>query len=513
MKLLLTGLLAITSCVNATTCDWPSVNNGFENLRTNPCEHTLNVHNVSQLTKVDEILFASAGVQAAPAIVNNVIYFGDTSGNVYARNANNLSQTYWTKNLGAGVDAPVTVSGNTLYVATGDIKLHALDIATGNELPGFPVVVDSNNLVGSDILAAPVVVDNIVIVPTCDGGSGNGPGFGTNVTPTNHQAINAFNATTGVKLWSTVVQPAPLGAQGGSFSTAAIDRNLHMMFIGTSNSDDQPTGKQTDALLALDYRTGHIKWSYQYTAGDAWGARYPSNPDADVGASPNLFNVKKKAAVGVHSKKGDYKAFERSTGKLLWQTNTVPNNYQFISFSAPGAAYDSTTGLIYVPVLIDNSNQPYQALTILSLNGNSGAGNIVNGINFGTCLCQITALDPDTGATVWVNTLPVVISGSLSAVNGVVYVTNWNGELRAFHGKTGAQLLLDNTTFSPFTFLSGATVVTNGKLYVTSGINGFPGGVTVFGLPSATNAPKKASKPVTARETQGKKPKVVKFTP
>lgn len=485
MKKLLTFLLAFSSTVYAT-CDWPSVNHDLFNTRSNPCETTLNRSNVGSLVVVDQLVLNPVTVQAAPAIVNNVIYFGDSSGTVHSRDANNLATVFWTRNLGASVDAPVTVANNIVYVVTSDCKLHALDAITGNEIAGFPVIVDPNNVVGVDLLAGPVVVDNIVIVPTADGSP---PPFGTDVTPSRHQSISAFNATTGAFIWRRVVQPAPFGAQGGSFSTAGIDTNLHLMFIGTSNSDDRPVSDQTDALLALDYRTGVEVWSYQFTANDAWGALYPCDPDADIGASPNLFTIKCKGknidVVGVASKKGDYKVFCRNNGNLIWENDTVPPGWNFISLSGPGGAYDATTGFVYVPVLIDNSGLPYQTLSILSLNGNAGASALLNGINFGSARTQITAINATTGKTVWVNSFPIVSSGSISAVNGVVYCTNWNGEVRALDGTTGTQLFLDNTTFGPFTFLGGATAITGGKLYVPVGINAVPtvGGVTVYGLP------------------------------
>lgn len=483
MKKLLLALMSLSTVAYAE-CNWPSVNHDLHNTRSNPCETTLNIQNVGTLVVKDSITLANA-VQGAPAILDGRLYFGDTGGTVYARHANDLSTVYWTKTLSGPVDAPVTVVGNVVYVATGDIKLHALDINTGDELPGFPVVVDPNNVIGADILAGPVVVDNIVIVPTVDG---TPPAFGTDVTPSRHQSISAFNATTGALKWRRVIQPLPLGAQGGSFSTAAIDSDLKRLYIGTSNADDIPVGDQTDALLCLDYRTGEEIWSYQFTADDAWGALYPCDPDGDVGASPNLFQINAHGqnvkVVGVASKMGVYKVFDRVDGTLIWENDTVPSGWHFISTTAPGAAYDQTTGYIYVPVLIDNTDEPYQALTILSSNGNTGASNILNSINYGSARFQITALDANNGNTVWKQAFPIIGSGSVSGVNGVVYFTNWYGEVYALNGYNGNVLFHDTTTFPPYTFLGAATAVANGKLYVPVGIYAVPGGgFTIYGLP------------------------------
>ncbi len=494
MKRFLFGLM----CLSATaygTCDWPSVNHDYNNTRSNPCEKILSRENVQNLVEVGAIPSAYQ-VQVCPIIVGNVIYFGDTGGFVRAYDATTLTQI-WEFNTGASIDAPVTFHDGIIYAANVAINLYALDAATGELQAGWPVVVDPNNVVGADILAAPVVVDGIVIVPTCDGVP---PAFGTDANPSRHQSISAFT-TTGALIWRRVIQPLPLGAQGGSFSTAAIDRKLHLMFIGTSNADDHPVGNQTDALLALDYRTGEEVWSRQYTKNDAWGALYPIDPDADIGASPNLFHVrrhgKKIPVVGVASKKGDYRVWERKTGKPVWKTKTVPHGWHYISFSGPGAAYDKSTGLIYVPTEIDNTANNFQLLTILGANGNTDAQFIeFVVIAFGqlgaspplqptgnTC---ITALDANTGKKVWQFKAPTIGSGSVTAANGVVYFGNWNGQIFALDGKSGKVLLFDNTTFPPFpnAILGGAFSIKDGRLYVPVGIGGIPipGGIHIFGL-------------------------------
>ncbi len=489
------GLMCFSATVYGT-CDWPSVNHDYKNTRTNPCERILSPENVANLVEVGAIPSAN-NVQVCPIIVNNVIYFGDTGGFVRAYNATTLTQI-WEFNTGASIDAPVTYHKGIIYAANVAINLFALDAATGELQAGWPAVVDPNNVVGADILAAPVIVDDIVIVSTCDGVP---PPFGTDTNPSRHQSISAFT-TTGALIWRRVIQPFPSGAQGGSFSTPAIDPKLHLMFIGTSNADNHPVSNQTDALLALDYRTGKKVWSHQYTKNDSWGALYPIDPDADIGASPNLFHIrrhgKKIPVVGAASKKGDYRVWKRKSGKLVWKTKTVPDHWHFVSFSGPGAAYDKSTGLIYVPVMIDNTDNNYQLLSILSYNGNASASYIVNTlISFGSLgssppiiptgnFC-VTALDANTGKKVWQFKAPTLGSGSVTAANGVVYFGNWNGQIFALDGKSGDLLFFGDSLLPifPFAVLGGAFSIVDGKLYVPVGIGGIPipGGIHIFGLP------------------------------
>lgn len=483
-------LLGFASAAQAA-CDWPLVNHDQQNTRYNPCETILNTSTVNGLVYQRQFVSPN-GIQIAPVIVNEILYTGDVSGNFYAIDANNFANILWQIALPGPVDAPPSVVDGTVYLTTGtgSVQLYALDALTGAVRPGFPVAVDPGIPAGrSDVLAGPVVVENIVIVPLCDGGS-----FGVDPAPTIHQTINAFDATTGAFLWRRVVQPLPYGPQGGSFSTASVDTDLHYLFIGTSNNDNEPVGKFSDALVALDYRTGKLQWSYQFTEGDAWGPLYPNDPDWDVGASPNLFTIRKHGkdidVVGVSSKRGIYRVFERKSGKKVWKSDTLPEGFVPVATTAPGAAFDPELNLIYVPMLIlDEATaavSPPGALTILQANGNSAASAILFNINFNIQKFQITALDADSGKIKWQTAIPGVGSGSVTAANGVVYFDNWRGEIYALSGKSGNIHWSNTTHFSLPTFLGGPITVHNGQLFVPSGINlgvPVPGTVTVFGLP------------------------------
>ena len=304
-KILLCALLGTASFAMAT--DWPVVNLDTQNSRFNSQETIITPTTVANLVPLDTFSTPN-GDQIAPIVVGDVLYTGDVSGNLFAVPVNNLSTPTWQVTLPGPIDAPPSLVNGVLYVATGtgDCSLYAINPATGATLAGWPVRIDPNiDVLHSDVLAGPVVAESYVIVPLVDGGAG------TNLTPTIHQTLNAFDATTGALKWRQVIQPEPFGPQGGSFSTASVDTKLKYIFIGTSNNDNAPVGDLSDALLAIDYTTGKVKWSYQFTKNDAWGPLYPNDPDHDVGASPNLFTIKYKGkntdVVGVSSKRGIYR--------------------------------------------------------------------------------------------------------------------------------------------------------------------------------------------------------------
>src|SRR5262249_8780920 len=116
------------------------------------------------------------------------------------------------------------------------------------------------------------------------------------------------------------------GAGVGIWSTPAVDRARGLLYVGSGNAYAPPTGPNADSILAINYRTGALKWSAQFTNPDVWSAGNPKGKDADVGASPNLFTVNGRDLAGAGDKAGVYHAVDRDTGKVVWQTRLTPGS-------------------------------------------------------------------------------------------------------------------------------------------------------------------------------------------
>src|SRR5262249_9710100 len=114
------------------------------------------------------------------------------------------------------------------------------------------------------------------------------------------------------------------GAGVGVWSTPAVDVARGMLYVGSGNTYAPPTAPLADSILAIEYATGRLVWSRQFTAPDVFSAGHPIGKDADVGASPNLWRSKGRALVGAGDKAGVYHALDRDTGAVVWETTLPP---------------------------------------------------------------------------------------------------------------------------------------------------------------------------------------------
>ena len=96
-------------------------------------------------------------VWAGPTLANNVLYFGDLSGNFYALNPSDGKELKSIKLNNAVVDSPV-VSGDSIYLTTESDTLYIINSGTYNL---------NSKVVGGVIYSTPVVIgDTILVSPT-----------------------------------------------------------------------------------------------------------------------------------------------------------------------------------------------------------------------------------------------------------------------------------------------------------------------------------------------------------
>ncbi|NGO76308.1 PQQ-binding-like beta-propeller repeat protein [Streptomyces sp. YC504] len=432
--------------------DWPGFGHDLANTRR-ANEWLLSPSNIKNLNA--KWTAAGAAVTSTPAVVDDVVYYSDFAGNLTARKADSGASIWQTKLNPAQLPGSPAVVGDTVYSAGYGGMVYAVDKKTGAKKWGTGIEPAPNALIWS----SPVVAGDTLII-----GSGSFQVFSP-ANPPFQGSVVGLDIATGAVKWRT---PVCTGTCTGVsvWSSAAVDTDLGLAYIGTGQAYSAPAGPMSDSLVAIDYRTGKIAWHHQYTPDDVFSDAAPYGKDADLGAAPNLFTINGRRVVGCGDKGGSYKAFDAKTGQLVWSRKLVEGT--------------QLGGIEHTTAYADN--------TIYAV-GNTEATATSRGDARPTA-ATLFALNATTGATKWQVDLPEGGFGGVAVANGVLYFTTWEGTLRAHSAATGHTLLSqyignpDGATLIEKGAAGGPTV-SGGRVYVGYGWTwgaSAPGGIRSLGL-------------------------------
>lgn len=508
-------LLLAGACSAALAADWPMFGVDARNLASQGAEVRLSPKTVGTLSP--KWTFTTAGdVSARAAVTGGVVYFPDWAGNLYAVKAANGAPV-WTKKIAdytgiANSNSRTTpaVAKGVVYVGTQEgAFLLAIKASTGELLwrtalePGDPFAI---------ISASPTVENGVIYTGVASTEEGAVAFIAGYPCCNGRGSVVAIDAATGQIKWKT--RTVPEGYSGGGVwgSNLALDTVSNTLYAGTGNNYAHPKdwaessqagvtygdciaggGKPAscnspnnlvDAVVALDARTGQIKWARSLTTwNDPWFPNVVNGsddwnvaciipfinptgcpaanvgPDYDFGSAPNLITYKgaggMKTIVGAGQKSGIYYALDPATGAVLWQTQVGPGST--LGGMEWGSASDGKR--IYVQVANLNGVQW----------GGGGAG-------------LWAALDPATGKIQWVTADPngAIALGPLAVANGVVFAPSMGGEpgmptFLALNAETGQVL---------WSYASGASVVAGAT--IADGVVYWGSGYAHLGIPGYT---------------------------
>ena len=242
---------------------------------------------------------------------------------------------------------------------------------------------------------------------------------------------------------------------GSAWSTPAIDTKTDTLYFGTGNPSPQMNdisrpgdNLYTVSLVALDIKSGKLKWHYQQVPHDLWGY--------DLASPPVLFDYRKNGktipAVGQASKLGWYYVHDRNTGELLIKTDAfVPQQNLF--------AKPTTAGTVLYPGILGGANWSPTALdeasqtsfvaaihspikyTLIDEPAKAGAPPIRYASSEPTKDPRwglLSAIDLASGKMRWqVKTEEPLIGGVLATQGGLVFTGEGNGHFNAYESGTG----------------------------------------------------------------------------
>jgi alcohol dehydrogenase (cytochrome c) len=440
---------------------------------------------------------------------NQLIAFQASTGKQLWKYEHDLSNTGLKTICCDVVNRGVALYEDKVYMATLDNRVVALDAKTGKVL--WNKELNAPDL-GYAMTLAPMILKGMVIVGV-SGGEYGARGF-----------IEALDAKTGKQAWKQYTVPAPNepggntwpeGAYktggGAAWLTGSYDAETDTLFWGVGNPGPwlatlRPGDNlYTDSVIAMDPKSGKIKWHYQYTPNDSWDY---DGTNETVLTDIDYEGTKHKALVSA-SRNGWFYAIDRTNGKLIYaekfahatsvsgfkdgKPQTDPAMRPGVDkevFTCPSflggknwwpISVDPQTHMAYVPTL-------HTCMTMKGGTVSYKAGLPFLGETFKVVADpenkdtwgSVQALDVNTGKQVW--RFPSALpwnGGMLSTAGGLVFSGSADGFLYAFDAKTG-KVLWKSPQMSSGVLGVPSTWKIGGKQYVAV-YAGWGGGVPIWG--------------------------------
>jgi PQQ-dependent dehydrogenase (methanol/ethanol family) len=368
-----------------------------------------------------------------------------------------------------GTNRGVALLRDKIFFVTDNAHLLALDRASGNLLWEAPMAPASNERHYYGGTMAPLVVNETVIVGVAGADQGI-RGF-----------IAAFKPESGALVWRRWTVPRrgepgietwqgkePITGGGSTWLTGSYDPSTDTLYWATGNpwpdedDRDRPGDNlYTNCVLALDAKTGDLKWHYQFTPHDV--------KDRDATEPNVLVDVTykgKPAKLLLHAdRNGFFYVLDRVNGKLLlakpflrrvdWASGIGPDGRPTVidargcpsdAANWDATAYSPETGLYYVMALEECVGKP-------------------TGYPDQTGQRFLRALNIETGDIVWEVPQPgparaKTWTGVLATAGGLLFYGQPNGGFTAADQRTGKTLWRFPTNVrmkaSPMTFALGA---------------------------------------------------------
>jgi alcohol dehydrogenase (cytochrome c) len=320
--------------------------------------------------------------EATPLVIDGIMYLTQAPNDVVAIDAR-TGRVFWIYRYKPAPDAKVccgavnrglAILGDTLFMATVDARLVAIDAVNGKPL-WIAKVADAG--AGYSMTLAPLVIKDKVIVGVAGGEYGI-RGF-----------LAAYEARTGKEAWRFYTIPGPgepghetwpaddSWRHGGApvWLTGSYDPELNLTYwgIGNPGPDWNPSQRKganlyADSAVALDPDTGKLKWYFQFSPNDPYdydSVQIPILADA-------LWDGRMRKLLLWANRNGFFYALDRTNGQFLsghpfvrmnWASGLDDSGKPMVTPQPPGTpvypgvqggtnwyspSYSPRTGLFYV---------------------------------------------------------------------------------------------------------------------------------------------------------------------
>lgn len=436
-----------------------------------------------------------------PTIVDGRLYIGSWDGTVYAIDAQ-AGCTHWTFKADSGVRVAITVADGLALFGDFLANVYAVDALTG-ELR-WRRKVDAHPQ--ARITGSPLASGGRLYVPvsSIEEGVAEDPAYSC---CTFRGSVVALELATGKRVWKTYTideVPKKIGVNSAGttrfgpsgvavWSAPTLDVRRGLLYVATGNNYTEPDVPATDAVVAIDSRTGEKQWVHSLLPSDRWnaaclsaeGANCPPDegPDFDFGSAPVLVHLADGSDLLLAGQKSGmlYALDPEEQGATRWE----------IRLGRGGSLGGVEWGMAA------EASRAYVSISDWDLGSTEADG-------------ALNAVDLETGKRIWRTPNPpdtcrgrhracsVAIAAPVTAIPGVAFVGSLDGHLRAYDTRTG-RIMWDFDTNIEVVGVNGGkgyggsvnaagVTVANGMLYQTSGYAAFglgmPGNVLLaFSVP------------------------------
>jgi alcohol dehydrogenase (cytochrome c) len=438
---------------------WQSFNQDYAGQRYSPLKQ-IDAKNVDRLKEVCRIELSEGGsLQSGPILVEGTLYI-TTALDTFAIDPTNCKQI-WKATRRPVAHMPFVVNRGATYASgmvirgTPDGHLLAYDAKTGSVVWDNQI---TDTSYGEFASAAPLAWQGVVYM----GVAGSDWGI--------RGRVLAIDAKTGQEIWrfNTIPRGKEVGAEtwknkdwaqiggGGIWGAFSLDVREGELFVSVGNpaqdfrADLRPGDNLfTNSLVALDARTGRLKWWYQAVKNDPW--------DYDLASAAVLYQTKvgRREIAAVGGKDGYLHAVDRHTHKTIFKTSVTtqfkqdpaptragskhcPGNIGGVQWNGP--AYDVglnqlTVGSVDWCFIATQTDPDY-------VRGQLRYGGKVVPVPGDKATGWITAVDADTGAVKWKHhTDAPVVAAVTPTAGGVTFAGDSRGTFVALDSATGKVLM------------------------------------------------------------------------
>jgi alcohol dehydrogenase (cytochrome c) len=483
--------------------NWPQYHRSYNAWRYSPLKD-INKNNVNKLKVawIHQPGSITQGLQATPIVIDGVMYYIGPDNHVFALKADS-GEVIWRhtpklnpvykESFYASQSRGVTVGRGKVFIGSTDGRFIALDQATGKEVWSTQLT-NLKTEFGALFTSPPQLAGDVLF-----GGASGGdqPMMGK---------IFAVNADTGERVWTfDVLKDDPKSWPGDSrrvgggsaWLPGTYDPTTDTIYIGTSNAspdydraDRIGDNLYTSSVLALEPKTGKLKWFRQEVPNDSWDfdSAYEALMVPDASGAQSLVHLNKNGFVYVMDKdNGKLKNVWQYAENVNWTKGVDPKTGVPIEPNYPvrgitknhcpnilggrnwnHGAYSPDTKLWYSTGMEVCNNvtaakqEPVTAIGGLSLGLSdielvAPAGKKADG--------WLGAFDPTTGQQAWKVRFDMPpMSSVLATGGGLVFVIGMDGKMHAFDNQNGKELW----TFNAGSGSRGGPVSysVNGKQYV-----------------------------------------------